>query len=509
MKSNGIRRHGPVMLTALNVTRSFGAVLANDKVSLTLCGGEIVGLVGENGAGKSTLLSILAGFLRSDSGTLTMAGQPVSFASPADALAAGIGLVHQHLSLVPSFTVREQLTLAGWDSASMPETLAEDFGGDEIIEHLPVGRRQRVEIARVLIGNPRILLLDEPTSILAPSEVGALFEVLRDLRRAGIAIVIVTHKLREVMTLADRVVVMTDGKVTGSFERGDDDWAPNTGQEILRRMFAWAEPAGSPPLEPRAGASRPPAAGPPPLLRVSGLSAASRHGARTLTDIGFDLVAGQLHAIAGIDGQGQTELAEAIAGYRDADGDIVLEGQEIQECSPIERAALGIGLLVDDRLGEAAVESYSVSDNLILKRPRPRTLVRNAFFRRRAVREHARFMIDAWGIEPADPDTRFGTLSGGNMQRVLAARELDREPRVLIALNPVQGLDVRTAAFLWNRLRALCEPGGAVLVFTTDLDEAFAQADRCGVIFDGRVSPLTARERADRGRYGEMMVNGW
>lgn len=509
MKSNGIGRHGPITLTARDVTKSFGTVLANDRVSLTLGGGEIVGLVGENGAGKSTLLSILAGFLRLDSGTLAVAGQTVSFASPADALSAGIGLVHQHLSLVPSFTVREQLALAGWDSSSMPGILAGDFGGDEIIEHLAMGRRQRVEIARVLIGNPRVLLLDEPTSILAPSEVGALFDVLRDLRRAGIAIAIVTHKLREVMTLADRIVVMAGGKVTGSFRRGDDDWPPYTEREMLRRMFAWAKATDSPALEPPAGVSRPPAAGQPPLLRVSGLSAAPQYGSRALTDIGFDLVAGQLNALVGIDGQGQTELAGAVAGYRASAGVIVLEGQDIQGLPPIVRAGLGIGLLVDDRLGEAAIGTFSVSDNLVLKRPRPRALVRNGFFRRRAVHEHARSVIDAWGIEPADPDARFGTLSGGNMQRVLAARELDREPRVLIALNPVQGLDARTAAFLWNRLRALCERGGTVLVFTTDLDEAFAQADRCGVIFAGRVSPLAVRELADRDRYGEMMVNGW
>ncbi|MDQ3655710.1 MAG: ATP-binding cassette domain-containing protein, partial [Chloroflexota bacterium] len=402
--------------------------------------------------------------------------------------------------------------LAGWSSASLPATLAADFRGDEIIEQLPMGRRQRVEIAKALVTDPKVLLLDEPTSILAPSEVGALFAILKSLRSAGIAIVIVTHKLREVMTIADRILVMADGRVTGTFERHDGDWAPGVRDEILQRMFAWGEQDGAMARDGRRDTERrhpPDTIDSPPMLRLSGVSAASRPASRQLQEIDLDLVPGQIHAIVGIDGQGQTELAEVIAGYRRSDGRIELAGHDIQDLSSIQRARLGLGLLVDDRLGEAAIGSFTAADNLVLKRPRPPALARNGFFRRKMVAEHARSVIDAWGVEPTDPGARFGSLSGGNMQRVLAAREIEREPKVLIALNPVQGLDAMTADLLWSRLRGLCDRGSAVLVFTTDLDEALAQADRCGVIFDGRVSPLIAFDQVERNSYGTMMVNGW
>lgn len=503
---------GPVRLAAHDISKSFGPTLANDRVSLTVAAGEIVGLVGENGAGKSTLLSILAGFLRPDSGLLAVDGQAVAFTSPADSLDAGIGLVHQHLSLVLSFTVREQLALAGWTSTALPKMLASDFRGDEVIEQLSMGQRQRVEIARALVREPRILLLDEPTSILAPSEVDALFEALGELRRSGIAIVIVTHKVREVMSIADRVVTMAGGQITGIFGRDASDWAPDAEHQMLERMFAWTDPPRSnldafPETPGRSDVHE--TAREPSMLRLFGVGAASRHGSRRLVEVGFDLPPGQIHAFVGIDGQGQTELAEVIAGYREADGAIELAGQDVQPLCSTERAERGIALLTDDRLGEGAIRSMSIADNLVLKRPRSRTLVGNAVFRRRQVRDHARRLIEAWAVQPASPEARFDSLSGGNMQRVLAARELDRNPRLLIALNPVQGLDARTAEFLWSQFRSLCERGGAVLFFTTDLDEALARADRCGVIHDGRVSPMLPLGQADKRAYGSMMVNGW
>ncbi len=500
----------PVVLTADGITRRFGATLANDEVSLTVRGGEIVGLVGENGAGKSTLLSILAGFLQPDEGSLIIEDLPVSFSSAAQAMAAGVGLVHQHLSLVPSFTVREQLALAGWSSRSLPDVIAEEFEGDEVIEQLPMGRRQRVEIARALVNQPRMLLLDEPTSILAPSEVGALFELLESLRNTGMAIVVVTHKLREVMTVADRIVVMAAGKVTGSFERTDGSWPMGTENEILQRMFAWND-SNEVKSQIEATRSRKPAVPRQsrPVLRLEGVSAPSRNGSRQLKDVGFSLRERHLHVIVGIDGQGQSDLAGVIAGYRASAGTIELAGRQVHHLTPIARAKLGLALLSDDRLGEGAIGSLSVADNLVLKRPRPRALARNGFFRRPRVIEHARSVVDAWDIAPPDPRARFGSLSGGNMQRVLAAREIDRDPGVLVALNPVYGLDVITANLLWRRLRSMCEQGSVVLVFTTDLDEALAHADLCAVMFDGRVSQFQEIGDVTKQHFGAMMVNGW
>jgi simple sugar transport system ATP-binding protein len=246
-----------------------------------------------------------------------------------------------------------------------------------------------------------------------------------------------------------------------------------------------------------------------PILRLDNVSTEARSGSRPLTGLGLSLWRGHIHAIVGVDGQGQRELAEVIAGYRTSTGTITLDGQDIQPLSAEARAERGIGMVVDDRLGEAAIGAMSVADNLMLKRPRPHSVAQRGILRRSGARRHARNLVAAWTIEPADDRSRFGTLSGGNMQRVLIAREIDRQPRVLVALNPVQGLDVHTAAFLWTRLRKLCDRGGAVVVFATDLDEALAESDRCAVMFDGRVSAMEPVSQVDRRAYGAMMVTGW
>lgn len=500
-----------VALSAHEVTRRFGPIVANDQVTLTFRGGEITGLVGENGAGKSTLLAILAGFLQPDSGTLRIDGWPVLFASPAKSQAAGIGLVHQHLSLVPTFTVREQLALAGWRSAWLPDLLELDFHGDDRIEDLPAARRQRVEIACALVGNPRVLLLDEPTSILAPSEVAALFGTLRMLRDRGVAVVIVTHKVHEVLSLADRVITMARGKVTGAFSRQGAMWEDGIGAAILERMFG----AGRSPQHPvhdvthRTEAKSNSDTGKGPLLRLESVRSAMPSGSRGDAGVDMALMPGVLYAVVGVAGQGQTELAETIVGYRPGSGRIELAGTPIDDLPAVERAALGLSLLVDDRLGEAAASAMSVADNLILKRPRPFGLVDRGFFRRNRVDQYAAAIIDAWQIRPADPHARFGALSGGNMQRVLAAREIERGPRVLVAVNPVHGLDLQTSAFLWRKLRQLCDRGGTALVFTNDLDEALAETDRCTVMFEGRVSAMMPSGEDVRSHVAAMMVNGW
>jgi simple sugar transport system ATP-binding protein len=490
------------------VSKAFGATRANSHVSLEIAPGEIVALVGENGAGKSTLLSILAGFLRPDSGALDVGGRQVSFARPADSMAAGIGLVHQHLSLVPMFTVREQLELAGWKGRELPPLLKVDFNGSERVEQLPLGKRQRLEIAKCMIGNPSVLLLDEPTSILAPVEVDELFAVLRELRDSGIAVVIVTHKLREAMAIADRVVAMAAGRVTGEFARTSDGWRPGVEEEILAAMFSWQPMPDSgtgltgTSVDVHVAATR-------PILRVMDMSTEPQEGTQRLRDINLELRPGTMYGIAGVDGQGQTELAELIAGYRKGEGSIALDGRDIAWEPAVERTKLGVGLLVDDRLGEAAVASLAIAENLALKRPRPATLQRGGFFRRSALKTNAERAIDEWHVQPADPWARFGDLSGGNMQRILAARELERNPRLLVALNPVQGLDTRTSALLWARFRDLCAKGGAVLFFTTDLEEAIADGDQVAVMFDGGISVFEPAATADPRSLGSMMVNGW
>lgn len=499
------------MLTVLHVSKTFGDTQANADVSLEIEAGEIVGLVGENGAGKSTLLSIIAGFLRPDAGEIVLNGDAVPLASPASARNAGIGMIHQQLSLVPTFTVREQIALAGWKERTLPGLLAGDLDGDNVVEQLPLGKRQRLEIAKAMIANPGVLLLDEPTSILAPTEVEALFDLLNLLRNDGAAVVIVTHKLREVMSIADRIVVMTNGRITGEFVRSNGDWSNETERSILSLMFDWdSDPAASDAAAPKASGPRKAVCRHPvTVLEVDGIGTEPIIGSRQLHDIHFELMAGHVHAIVGVDGQGQTELAEILTGYRAAGGSIALAGQDVTLLSAVRRAESGMALLVDDRLGEAAVGSFSVAENLVLKRPRERGLERWGVFRRSEMSDYAQAAIDAWDVQPRDPEFRFDTLSGGNMQRVLAARELARAPLVLVAVNPVHGLDVRTAEFLWRQLRKLCDAGSAVLFFTSDLDEAIAYGDLLSVIFNGYLSPMTTPNAADRKVYGSMMVNGW
>jgi simple sugar transport system ATP-binding protein len=499
------------VLAVRHVSKAFGATQANADVSLEIDSGEIVGLVGENGAGKSTLLSIIGGFLKPDAGEIAVDGRVVPPGLPASARNAGIGMVHQQLSLVPTFTVREQITLAGWKERTLPGLLAGDLDGDDVIERLPPGKRQRLEIAKAIVANPVVLLLDEPTSILAPTEVEALFTLLDLLRSDGAAIVIVTHKLREVMSIADRIVVMTSGRIVGSFSRVNGDWPDETERSVLALMFEWSPEQGASDaiLVKTSGPPTEFTLNPVTVLDVDGIATEPAPGSQPLHDIHFELIAGHVHSIVGVDGQGQTELAEVMTGYRISAGGIALAGEDVSRLPAVERAAAGMGLLVDDRLGEAAVGSFSVAENIVLKRPRKEMLVRWGVFRRSVMTGHAQHAIDAWDVHPRDPGLRFDTLSGGNMQRVIAARELERAPLVLVAVNPVQGLDARTAEFMWRHLRNLCDAGSAVLFFTPDLDEAITHSDLLSVIFDGRLSSMTIPRGADRQDYGSMMVNGW
>jgi simple sugar transport system ATP-binding protein len=491
----------------VGIRKEFGTTIANDDVSLTIETGEIVGLVGENGAGKSTLLSILAGYLQPDAGSITIAGRGVAFRSPADAIRAGVGLVHQHLSLVTTFTVREQLQLAGWNGPELPETVS-TLRPDVVIETLSLGERQRVEIAKALVPNPGVLLLDEPTTILAPSEVQGLFATLRGLRAEGTSVVIVTHKLAEVREIADRIVVMAQGQVRGEFLRNEAGaWPDDSAARMLTAMFGQFEESIREPAEEVPHLSKAPST--EAMLTLQSVSSVSSPDGHPVDDVNLTLESGRIHTIAGIDGSGQRELARIIAGYRPASGSIQMRESDITTVTALDRAGMGIRLLVDDRVGEGAIGNFSVAENLLLKQPRPNFAQSFGIMRWGQVRAHAKDTISRWEIKPANPDAGFASLSGGNMQRVLAARELTSETQVLIALNPVQGLDVRTATMLWGRLRELCDAGGAVLVFTTDLDEAVEQGDAVAVIMQGRVSPFLPVGAADRRQYAAMMVNGW
>ena len=490
------------MLQAHEITKRYGAVVANDRLSIDIRPGEVLGLLGENGAGKSTLLSVISGMVAPDAGELAVDGEPVRFHGPDDAIRHRIGMVYQHFSLVPTFTVREQLRLAGWRARELPGLLRGVMSGDERIETLSLGEQQRVEIAKALIANPRYLLLDEPTSILAPTEVARLFDLLAEIRGQGVAVVLVTHKLREAIALSDRIVVLRRGAVAATAERPASGWTPTIEADLLGAMFG-EEPSGtSVPRLPE------PDGDVGVLLAARGVS--SRPGGhRRVRDVSLDVRAGEICAIAGIDGQGQRELAEILAGYRPADGEITVRGRRLtgQPAPAFTRA--GVGYLTDDRRGEGGVGAMSVALNLVLKRQRRAPFSRRGVLDRQAVRQDAARQVDAWGISPPDSELPMDALSGGNMQKTLLAREMALAPTVLVANKPTHGLDARTQDLVWRAMRDITERGGGVLVLATDLDEALARADRIAVILDGRVSPLAPVPSTDRMTLARMMVAGW
>lgn len=499
------RRPKTSLLDLVEISRSFGRVRANDAISLTVERGEILGLLGENGAGKSTLLSILAGFEQADAGTVRINGTLVRPATPAESIRQGISLVHQHFSLVPTFTVAEQLRLAGWTKSDPPPILGHGITPDTRIEHLAPGQRQRVELAKALVHDPRILLLDEPTSILAPSEVDGLFAALRQLRDAGTAIIFVTHKLREVLAHADRIVVLRRGRLSGTFPRGAHGWPTDMERHVVAAMFNAPEGrvATAEPDTPSSGSRS------TPVLVATNLTTTGTAGHVGLRDVDVAMWPGEVHVVVGVDGQGQGLLANVLAGYQQATGGIDLGGDSMVGLDAGAFAAAGVGFITGERVQDGGVGSFSVADNLLLKRQRNPRFARRGMIRKGPIAAQAHTAIQEWDIRPPDPAHAYAALSGGNMQKLLLARELALEPRAVIAVNPVAGLDVQTARTVRARLRSFVRKGGAVLWFTNDLDDASAVADTVSVMFEGRLSPEMVGGDGLSQRVSEMMVLGW
>jgi simple sugar transport system ATP-binding protein len=480
------------ILEASGITRRFGAILANDAVELDLYPGEIHALLGENGAGKSTLLSILGGLYRPDSGTIRVAGTPVHFGEPADALDHGIGVVHQHFALAPELSVIENIALGSgrrfWldldDVRERATPVLVRLGLlsriDDPVRHLSLGERQRLEIAKALVRESRVLLLDEPTSILGPGEVDALFAILRGLAIEGTAIVIVTHKLDEAVAISHRITVLRRGVVSGSLTR-------------VEMMFATDLPARPRVARSPAGALR---------LRIDRITVHDDRHRVALRECSIGLKSGEIVGLAGVDGNGQRELVEAIAALRPvAAGAISFDGRDIGRLGVAERRGLGIVCLTDDRTGEGSIADLSVAENLALTRPQ-----RRFWLDRRALAREAEAAIAEWEISAPGPWARTGDLSGGNIQKLILARELSQQPKVLIANKPTHGLDARTAALILARLREQANSGCAVLLIESDLDELIPVADRVIVLSQGRIAGEFDRERVDLATIGRLMA---
>jgi simple sugar transport system ATP-binding protein len=497
------------------ITRRFPGVVANDQVSLDIRAGEVHALLGENGAGKSTLIAILSGVLQPDSGRIEVGGRPVRIGSPRDAIRLGIGTVYQHSTLVPTLTVVQNLMLGQpwWrplGRAAALARLAEVSGllgvrvePDAVAGTLSLGQQQQVEIVKALWRGERVLVLDEPTSMLTPQGVEELGQVMARLAAQGFGIVFVSHKLQEVLAFGHRVTVLKLGRKVGEIppERLRVLSSAEATAEIVELMFGRGAADAAAPRR-RTSSIR---AGAPPLLEVSGLSA----GDGAIADITFAIRPGEIFGIAGVDGNGQKQLAEALAGQLTAEaGRVMLDGQDITRLSVARRQALGLRYLTDDRLGEGTVGSFSIGTNLVLKRVGEPPFWQSGFERPARITDHAREMIARFDVRTPGPEVPIANLSGGNIQKALFGRELSQEPRLVITNKPTYGLDVANIRAARDRISAAAEAGVACLLISTELDELLELADRIGVMYRGRLVGVVENGPEAEREIGRLMVAG-
>lgn len=470
------------------ITKSFGSLIANDRIDLAVNPGEVHCLLGENGAGKSTLMNVLFGLYEPTAGSIEIDGTPVRFSGPGDAMAAGIGMVHQHFMLIPVFTVVENVALGHeitgfggvMDLEATRERIQEisaayDFqvDPDALVEDLPVGVQQRVEITKALVRDADILILDEPTAVLTPQETDELIEIMGKLKTNGKGIVFISHKLREVKAVADRITVIRRGKVAGTAEPE----APATELANLMVGRAVSLAVDKAPAQPGAQS-----------LQVEHLSVLSADGARLLDDVSFSVARGEILAIAGVQGNGQTELAEALVGLREhVFGSIRLEGQELVGRSVRQIIASGVGFVPEDRSVDGLVGEFSIAENLILNLYRDPEFASGGTLRRQAIQAHAQRKIEEFDVRTPSAESAVGTLSGGNQQKVVLARELSRPLKLFIASQPTRGVDVGSIEFLHRRIVAERDQGTPVVIVSTELEEVAELADRIAVFHGGRI----------------------
>ena len=491
----------PPAVELRRITKRFGNLVANDGVHLSVARGEVHALLGENGAGKSTLMRILYGLVRADAGTVLADGKPVAIHSPKDAIAAGIGMVTQHFALVRPMTVAENIVLGRTDGVRVQlpaaqarvAAAAERFGirVDPLarVGDLSVGEQQRVEILKALYRDCKVLILDEPTAVLVPQEVDALFATLRRLCDDGIAVVFISHKLNEIREISNRVTVLRRGVVVGTRVTGEIDDRELASLMVGRATFGVQRRAGS-----GAGA---------PVLRVEGLSALGRQGLPALREATFEVRAGEILGVAGVSGNGQTELADVLCGMRRASaGSVTVDGADVTSAVPAQVVAAGVGRIPEDRHA-AVVSELSVAHNLALERLSE--FRRGPQLDNRRLREHAETLIERFTIK-ARPEDLIGTLSGGNLQKVILARVLSRAPKLLVVSQPTRGLDVAATEYVRQQLLEQRERGAGVLLVSEDLDELLMLADRLIVLYEGRIVGEVAAGEAEPDQLGLLMA---
>jgi simple sugar transport system ATP-binding protein len=490
------------------IVKRFPGIVANDGVDFELRRGEVHALLGENGAGKSTLMNILDGLYRADAGTIRVAGQPVAFGSPSDAIAAGLGMVHQHFTLVPSQTVTEnvllglarprfRLRLERYDAEVAQ--LAASFGmrvdPRAKVWQLSVGEQQRIEILKMLYRGAQVLIMDEPTAVLAPQEVEELFKTLRSMTASGRAIVFISHKLGEVLAIADRVTVMRRGKVTAAGVPA----AGATRADLSRLMV------GREVIESLERTTFQPG---PVVLSIREVRAENDKFLPALRGISLDVRSGEILGIAGVAGNGQSELAQVVTGLRPFDGFIEIDGVPYAGRSAHEAIRLGIAHVPEDRTGVGSAPDLSVSDNLIMKSYRKPPIAHGWAIDVAAARRSASSLKDEYSITAPSIDTEARLLSGGNLQRLILAREIDSKPKLMVAVQPTRGLDVGAIEAVHRLLLDRREAGAATLFISEDLDELLAVTDRIAVIYEGLILGTFETKDADVHQIGLLMTGG-
>jgi len=494
-------------LEMINITKRFPGVLANDHVTFDVKGGEIHALLGENGAGKSTLMRQLYGLYHPDAGEIRIDGQPVTIQSPTDAIARGIGMIHQHFMLVDELTVAENVAL-GMPSTRGPvldldkveariKALSQAYGlhvnPKAPVWTLAVGERQRVEIIKALYRGAALLILDEPTAVLTPQEADDLFVTLKQMKQDGHALIFISHKLREVVAISDRISVLRGGRLV--------DTVPNQGvtRAMLARMMVGREVLLDQAHKPlAAGAVR---------LALRGVSALNVTGQPALRAVTLEVHAGEILGVAGVSGNGQRELAEVVAGLRPlTSGSVELDGHDVSAWSPGKRTDAGLAYIPEERMHDGIVQEFSVAQNLVLQDYDHPPISKGIFLNFDAIAKRGRELVSAFNIRTPSIDTPTRSLSGGNIQKLILARELSRNPKVLVAAQPTRGVDIGATEYIHQRLLEQRAQGAATLLISEDLDEILALADRIAVIYEGRIMDVVPRQQATAERLGLLMA---